>query len=197
MFTLEPYSSDVINNSHACYSEGREAVVTEAMRTTIAFLLAAVILLVEEPRGAAGNSLRCYTCVSMPNDLTCMKDPDSVTSSVPITDCEMDGDVCCTITRIDYKEDENKLQSFSRGCTDKCPVRSFEEVEDATYHTYTTACSTPECNTGPGDEPLGGGAQDAKSNEIWGVKGLPDSGAALTASLTTLATLLLLLLQLN
>ncbi|XP_045121139.1 glycosylphosphatidylinositol-anchored high density lipoprotein-binding protein 1-like [Portunus trituberculatus] len=167
------------------------------MRTIL--LLVVVVMFLGGPLSVAGNSLRCYTCVSMPNDLTCMNDPDSVTSSVPITDCDMDGEVCCTITRINFLEDETKLQSFSRGCTDKCPKKSFEKVEDATYVTYNTVCKTPECNVGPGDKPLtgSGGSQDAKSNEIWGIQGLPSGANALSASLLLLTVLPLLLLRQN
>ncbi|MPC31047.1 hypothetical protein E2C01_024323 [Portunus trituberculatus] len=90
-----------------------------------------------------------------------------------------------------------KLQSFSRGCTDKCPKKSFEKVEDATYVTYNTVCKTPECNVGPGDKPLtgSGGSQDAKSNEIWGIQGLPSGANALSASLLLTVLPLLLLRQ--
>lgn len=164
------------------------------MRTLLPWV--AVVLLWRGLPSAAGNSLSCYTCVSMPNDLTCLNDPESVTSSVPITDCDMEGEVCCTITRINFLEDETKLQSFSRGCTDKCPKKSFEEVKDATYVTYSTVCKTPKCNVGPGDKPLTGkgGSQDAKSNEIWGIQGLPSSADALSASLLLLLPALTLLL---
>lgn len=163
-------------------------------------LVAVVVVFWAGAPSVAGNSLRCYTCVSMDNDLTCLNDPDSVTSSVPITECDMEGEVCCTIQRVNFIEDESKLQSFYRGCTDKCPKKDFEKVEDATYVTYTSACNTPECNVGPGDKPLAGngGSQNAKSNEIWGIQGLSSSAAAQSVSLLVLlAALSLHLLRSN
>lgn len=49
-----------------------------------------------------------------------------------------------------------KLHSFVRMCIDDCPKDGFEKYPDPTFITYETVCSTPECNIGPGDEPLSG-----------------------------------------
>lgn len=63
------------------------------------------------PFSSSGDSLRCYTCSTMENDVTCLNDPDGVTSNAPISNCEMDGKVCCMIRRVNFAEDESKHQN--------------------------------------------------------------------------------------
>ncbi|XP_050712140.1 uncharacterized protein LOC126996088 [Eriocheir sinensis] len=171
------------------------------MRTATACLFIVGALLAEAPRWAAGDSLRCYTCSTSENDETCLHDPDGVTSNAPITNCEMEGTVCCMIRRVNYAEDETKLHSFARMCVDNCAKDGFQEYPDPTFITYETICSTPECNVGPGDEPLSGqGPTEAKDNEIWGIKGDRSGAGSLKISftfLTVLPALLLLLRQQN
>ncbi|XP_066967358.1 glycosylphosphatidylinositol-anchored high density lipoprotein-binding protein 1-like [Macrobrachium rosenbergii] len=135
----------------------------------------------------AAAYIMCYTCVSTPEDSTCLNDPEKVQIGSPVTNCSME---CCTITRLEFIED-GTLSSFSRGCQNDCEKDGIYKYPDSTFLTYKTYCRSPRCNEGDGTEDPDGKGDG--SNEIHGIKG-KSGGIAVAASFSTLLLFLGLLI---
>ncbi|CAL4063685.1 unnamed protein product [Meganyctiphanes norvegica] len=156
----------------------------------------ALLLLLIATAVPVTQGLKCYTCgYTAGGDSTCITSPATVTASVAITDCHQGENVCCTITKQDYKETE-EMVSFSRGCQPNCEdMNDFKETEDWDHIVYQTFCGTPLCNTGLGEKPLKpGGGGDGDDGIIIGIPG-ENSGHAMGAGKCVLVTLILMALN--
>ncbi|XP_068228259.1 uncharacterized protein [Palaemon carinicauda] len=158
--------------------------------TKCLFMVAATIFL--RPLAADGTkSIRCYTCVSTNNDLTCLNNPDDVAVGSPITDC-MFAD-CCTIFRQEYIEQPG-IVSFSRSCQPNCPKNGLYETEDSSFVTYQTYCTDPVCNIGSGDTKIDDkGDGDGGGGVIDGIIG--EDGTVVNTASLSLTLLLPALIQ--
>ncbi|XP_022914292.1 uncharacterized protein [Onthophagus taurus] len=96
------------------------------------------------------KALKCYTCTSTDEavDEACINDPESVTASSAITECNKK---YCYSIRVEFVDPKGKVSSMSRTCVDE-PLYKSMVIEDSTFRTYYRACNEDLCNGGSGTD---------------------------------------------